>query len=359
MLQDEDICVEDEGRALILEEGEPSSYHEACTSEQKHEWAAAMQQEMQSLSDNNTWELVKLPNTAQLVDNKWIFKVKDNGSKKVYKARLVAKGFTQEKGVDYNEVFSPVAKYLTIRILLMLVVTFGLVLDQMDVVTAFLYGLLDEVIFMRQPMGFVKKGQENLVCKLLKALYGLKQSPRQWNKRFDDFMRAQGFHRSVFDPCVYLKPVNNEAFGLIILVLYVDDMLIAAKDKSDVEKLKKMLRSEFKMKDLGPAKRILGMEIHRDFDGGKLWLTQGSYARKVIARFNMEGSKPVTTPLAAHFKLSTALCPMDEVEKGLMSKVPYDKAVGSLMYLMTCTRPDLALAMGKVSRYMSNPRKVH
>ena len=99
----------------------------------------------------------------------------------------MAKGFTQEKGVDYNEVYSPVAKYATIRLLCVLVAIFGLVLDQMDVVTAFLYGALEEEIFMKQPMGYVKKGQENMVCKLLKSLYGLKQAPRQWNKRFDDF----------------------------------------------------------------------------------------------------------------------------------------------------------------------------
>jgi hypothetical protein len=229
----------------------------------------------------------------------------------------------------------------------------------MDVVTAFLYGELDETIFMKQPLGFVKKGTEDLVCRLLKSLYGLKQAPRQWNRRFDEFMSAQGFKRSMFDPCVYMKRVNNAVFGFIILVLYVDDMLIAARDRSELDKLKALLSSEFRMKDLGTARRILGMEIHRDLDSGKLWLTQGKYVRKVLARFNMEDCKPVSIPLAAHFKLSSAFCPTDAVEKGLMSKIPYDKAVGSLMYLMTCTRPDIALAMGKVSRYMSNPGKVH
>ena len=297
-----------------------------------------------------------------MVDSKWVYTLKDNPnneSKKIFKARMVAKGFTQQKGVDYNEVFSPVAKYSTIRLLCALVAIFGLVLDQMDVVTAFLYGLLDEVIYMRQPMGFMKKGQEDLVCRLLKSLYGLKQSPRQWNRRFDDFMRAQGFTRSVFDPCVYVKQVSNEVFGLIILVLYVDDMLIAAKDRSEVDKLKALLSSEFKMKDLGPARKILGMQIKRDVKEGKLWLSQPKYGRKVLAKHNMADAKAVSTPLASHFKLSAAFCPTSETEKGLMSKIPYESAVGSLMYLMVCTRPDLALAIGKVSRYMSNPGKVH
>ena len=156
-----------------------------------------------------------------------------------------------------------------------------------------------------------------------------------------------------------MRRVSNKVFGFIILVLYVDDMLIAAKDRSEVKKLKSLLSSEFRMKDLGIAKRILGMQINRDLEAGKLWLTQGKYARKVLARFNMEDCKPVSLPLAAHFKLSSALCPTDATEKGKMSKIPYDKAVGSLMFLMICTRPDIALAMGKVSRYMSNPGKVH
>lgn len=229
----------------------------------------------------------------------------------------------------------------------------------MDIVTAFLYGLLDEVIYMRQPMGFVKRGQEDLVCRLLKALYGLKQAPRQWNRRFDDFMKSQGFSRSVFDPCVYMKRVNNTAFGLIILVLYVDDMLIAAKDRSDIDKLKALLSKEFSMKDLGQARRILGMEIRRDFKAGKLWLSQPKYGRKLLVKYNMADSKVVSLPLAQHFKLSAAFCPQTDVEKGLMSKIPYESVVGSLMYLMVCTRPDLAYAMGKVSRYMSNPGKVH
>ncbi|KAL2622483.1 hypothetical protein R1flu_002688 [Riccia fluitans] len=231
----------------------------------------------------------------------------------------------------------------------------------MDVVTSFLYGVLDEEIFMRQLPSFARKGQESLVCRLLKSLYGLKQSPRQWNKRFDEFMKSQGFTRSVEDPCVYLKRVNNEVFGLVILVLYVDDMLIAAKDKSEVEKVKTQLSTEFSMKDLGPAKHILGMEIHRDVKGGRLWLTQGNYARKVLERFNMLDAKPVGTPLANHFKhqLSAKFCPLDAMEKGLMSKISYESAVGSLMYLMVCTRPDIAYALGKVSKYNVNPGKVH
>ena len=231
---------------------------------------------MNSLLENKTWKYEKLPEGARVIENGWVYKVKDGlteDEEKLFKSRLVVKGYTQRYGVDYTEVFSLVAKYATIRLICALVVLFDLVLDQMDVVTAFLNGTLEEVIYMKPPQGFAKKGYEHLVCRLLKTIYGLKQSPRRWNKRFDNFMISQGYTRSSFDPCVYQKRVSNSIFGWIILVLYVDDMLILAKDQSEVDKLKAQLSSEFKMKDLGKAKKILGMEIHRDRKAGKLWLT--------------------------------------------------------------------------------------
>ncbi|KAL2608738.1 hypothetical protein R1flu_027311 [Riccia fluitans] len=292
--------------ALIMKEGEPSSFEAAQNLAEKAKWSATMRKEMISLNDNKTWELVELPKGKQVIACKWVYKRKEGSEtgEKIFKARLVAKGFIQRKGVDYNEVFTLVAKYSTIQLLLSLVCMLGLFLDQMDVVIAFLYGVLDEEIFMRQPPGFARKGQESM---------------------------------------------------------YVDDMMIVAKDKLEVEKVKAQLSAEFSMKDLGPAKRILGMEIHRDEKGSRLWLTQGNYTRKVLERFNMFYAKPVGTPLVNHFKhqLSTKFCPLDATEKGLMLKVPYKSAVGNLMYLMVCTRPNIAYALGKVSKYNANPGKVH
>lgn len=262
-----------------------------------------------------------------MIDSKWVYKLKDNPAgddARIFKARLVARGFTQEKSVDYNEVFSPVAKYATIRLVCALAATFNLVMDQTDVVTAFLYGYLEEEIYMRQPIGFEVKGQERWVCRLLKSLYGLKQALRQWNTRFDEFMKAQGFLGSVYDTCVYTKKVDDETFNLIILVLYVDDMLILAKNQSDVDECKSQLKSAFKMKDMVDSRRILGMDIYRDFEQKKIWLSQGKYVRRILDRFNMANLKGVWTPLPAHFKLSAAQCPTDAVEKGRMSCVPYE-----------------------------------
>ena len=351
-----------DGDVLFLEEGEPTSFQEARTCDTKSKWEASMHREYQSLMANETWKLEKAPPGQHIVDNMWVYKIKDGileGAEKIFKSRLVAKGYTQVRGVDFNEVFSPIAKHVSIQLLCTLVVLFDLELDQMDVVIAFLYGKLEEVIYMRQPKGYVVKGLEHWMCRLLKSIYGLKQAPRQWYKRFDEFMIAQGFKRSMYDPCVYKKRVSNSVFGWIILVLYVDDMLIAARDKAEVAKLKEQLSSVFHMKDLGYAKKILGMKITRDKVAKRLWLTQDRYAEKVFALFNMSNCSSVSTPLAPHFKLSAAQSPITIVEKGLMAKVPYQSAIGSLMYLMVSTRPDLAYAMSKVSRYMSNPGKEH
>jgi len=209
---------------------------------------------------------------------------------------------------------------------------------------------------MDQPEGFIVPGKEEYVCKLKRSLYGLKQSPRQWNKRFDSFMLAHSFKRSKYDSCVYIKHVNGSP---IYLLLYVDDMLIAAKSKIEITKLKKLLSSGFDMKDLGSAKKILGMEISRDRKSGLLFLSQQNYIKKVLQRFNMQNAKAVSTPIAPHFKLSAAQCPSTDAKIEYMSRVPYSSAVGSLMYAMVCSRPDLSYAMSLVSRYMSNPGKEH
>jgi hypothetical protein len=209
---------------------------------------------------------------------------------------------------------------------------------------------------MDQLEGFIVTGKENFVCKLKKSLYGLKQSPRQWYKKFDSFMIANGFKRSLYDSYVYIKFVDGSP---IYLLLYVDDILIAAKSKIDIANLKAQLSSEFEMKDLGAAKTILGMEITRDMKSGLLFLSQHGYIQKVLRHFNMHDSKPVSTPIAPHFKLSSSQGPSTDSEFEYMSKVSYSSVVGSLMYAMVCSCPDLSYAMSLVSRYMTNPSKEH
>jgi Reverse transcriptase (RNA-dependent DNA polymerase) len=195
------------------------------------------------------------------------------------------------------------------------------------------------------------------VCKLRRSLYGLKQAPRNWYKKFESFMSDNNFMKTNSDNCVFVKRYSSINF--IILLLYVDDMLVIGSDLRKIKALKERLGSEFAMKDLGAAKQILGMRITRNRKDRKIWLSQEKYIEKVLERFNMAKCKPVTTPLASHFKLINDGCPKDDKEEEEMRNVPYASAVGSLIYAMVCTRSDIAHAVGVVSRFLSNPGKAH
>ena len=170
-------------------------------------------------------------------------------------------------------------------------------------------------------------------------------------------VQSNGFNRSSYDSCVYFRRLKPDCF--IYLLLYVDDMLIASANMEAIKELKNLLQFEFEMKDLGAARRILGMDIIRKRNEGLLYLSQSSYVQKLLRRFNMLDSKPVSTPIAGHFKLSITHSPQTEDEIKYMSRIPYSNATGSLMYAMVCTRPDLAYSASIVSRFMENPGKQH
>ena len=195
------------------------------------------------------------------------------------------------------------------------------------------------------------------MCLLKKSLYRLKQSPRQWYKRFDAFMISHGFTHSINDSCVYFKKNHDGSF--MYLLLYVNDMLIAARDEEEIRKVKSQLSVEFEMKDLGEAKKILGIEIVRDRKAGSLYLSQRGYIEKVLRRFNIHNCKLVSTLLALHFKLSALLSPQSDDEIECMSRVPYSSAIGSLRYTMVYSHLDLSYALSAISRYMANLGKKH
>ncbi|KAH9670332.1 hypothetical protein KPL70_016941 [Citrus sinensis] len=326
-----------------IDEDEPKAYKEAVQSKFSKEWQQAMDEEIMSLYKNNTWELVKKPDKRRVVDCKWIFKIKDGLTRdelKRFKARLMAKGHTQKEWVDFKEVFSPVVRHASIRVILDLTAVQDMELDQLDVRTAFLLGRLQEEIFMTQPEGYVDSMKPRHVCLLKKSLYGLKQSPRQWYLRFDEFMITNGFMRCNYDCCMYFKLLKDDHY--INLLIYVDDMLIACKRREEIEKLKVMLNSEFDMKDLGTANKILSVEIKRNRTKEEIFLSQERYLTKVLETYKMLDSKPVLTPLAAHFKLSNQLYPKTDEDKLDMKNVPYANDVGCLMYAMVLTRLDLS-----------------
>jgi len=219
---------------------------------------------MDSIARNKVWELVDLPLKRKSIGNKWIFKIKRQADGLIdkFKARLVAKGFTQIEGVDYEERFSHVVRFASIRLLLAMVAHLDLQLFQMDVKTAFLNGSLEEEIYMDQPIGFVSKGQEDKVCRLKRSIYGLKQSSRSWYLRFHEAITSFGLSMVSEDHCVYVKKSTR---GVIFLTLYVDDILLVGNNLEMIEATKRCLSSVFEMKDMGETRYVLGVEIIRSF----------------------------------------------------------------------------------------------
>jgi hypothetical protein len=225
---------------LLTNSGEPESYEEVMQVDTKRKWEQGMKEEMDSLVNNQTWDLVQFPAGKRSLQNKRVYRLKEeHGGKKWYKAKLVVKGFTQKKGIEFDEIFSIVVKMTSIRTILSLVEVEYLHLEQLYVKTFFLQGDLEEEIYMQHPHGYEVKEKENLVCRLKKSLYGLKQAPRKWYLNFDRFMTEQGYSRCHFDHCIYFKRLENGSY--IIFLLYVDDILVAGSNMHDINVLKKKL----------------------------------------------------------------------------------------------------------------------
>jgi len=254
-------------------------------------WMIAMQEEIKSLSDRNVWTLVDLPKGHKPVKGRWVFAVKSDGRKK---AQFIAKGFTQVFRIDYEETFSPVARFETFRLLIALAALHDWEIEALDVKTAFFFGELDEEIYLEQPEGFVVKGQENKVCRLRKAIYGLKQAALQWNKQLHKSLLEMGFLRCKSDPGTYFKIIGDE---LIVLLIYVDDALFMGSNKAQVLAHKSQFMKRWESRDLGQATEYLGMRITRDRKKQVITLDQTCYTEKVVKRFGQENCKPVTVPL--------------------------------------------------------------
>ena len=341
---------------LTTEQEVPEFYHEVMKSPDKDKWIAAMNDEIKSLNENHTWieiedeEVIK---NNKIIGSRWVYNIKKNEKNEIikYKARVVAKGNNQEYQINYNEVFSPVIRMLTIRILLSIANNNDLIIEQMDVNTAFLYGDLEEEVYMKIPKG-VKTN--NKICKLNKSLYGLKQASRCWNKNIDTYLKENGFRNVEADPCLYIKKKNNK---VTYIALYVDDIIICTPDEEWLNEIKESLINKYKMKILGKLKWFLGIEIIKSEN--TLSMNQSKYINDIITRFNMTESKPVGTPMEGNTRLTKSMSPTNDIEANEMKDIPYREAVGSLNYLSTCTRPDIAFAVSEVSRYNQNPGKQH
>ncbi|KAK1608851.1 hypothetical protein QYE76_032524, partial [Lolium multiflorum] len=337
---------------------DPATYEEAMMSPDSNKWQEAMKSEMGSMYDNKVWTLVELPDSRKAVENKWIFKRKTDadGNITVYKARLVAKGFRQIQGVDYDETFSPVAKLKSVRILLAIAAFFDYEIWQMDVKTAFLNGDIEEELYMVQPKGFVDPKNADKVCKLQRSIYGLKQASRSWNRRFDKVIKDFGFIQCHGEACIYKKVSGS---SVAFLILYVDDILLIGNDIELLSSVKGYLNNSFSMKDLGEASYILGIKIYRDRSRRLIGLSQSTYLDKILKKFRMDESKKGFLPMLPGKVLSKTQGPATAEERERMSQIPYASAVGSIMYAMLCTRPDIAHAVSLTSRYQSDPGIEH
>lgn len=334
----------------------PTSITQALSGPNAREWKDAIQTEWDALVANGTWELVPRPNypNVNVLGCHWILDVKEkpDGSIERYKARLVAQGNTQQFGIDYGEIFAPVARIETLRLILILANIHDYEIHQMDVSTAFLNGHLDEEthgkIFMRQPPGMICKGKENYVLRLKKSLYGLKQAPRVWYEHLSKVLIAMGFSRCAHDYCLYLKKVGVD--DIVIIVVYVDDLTIAGSKLASIQQIKIALSSKFKMKDLGEINYMLKMQIHRNRKEKTIFINQTKYINEILMRFNMSHCVPVKTPQLKDVVLErqTKLT-KEEVHK---QSIPYREAIGSLQYLVRGSRPDLANVVRELSQYM-------
>ncbi|KAM5585973.1 hypothetical protein ABKV19_005070 [Rosa sericea] len=312
-------------------------------------WSKAMEEEMEALQKNNTWELVVLPKGKRPVGCKWVYTIKhdSDGSVSRYKARLVAKGFTQTYGVDYDETFAPVAKINTIRVLLSLAANLDWPLKQLDVKNAFLHGDLAEEVYMSLPPGYETADKTNVVCRLKKSLYGLKQSPRAWFGRFTQAMKRFGYKQSNSDHTLFLKHQKGKVTALII---YVDDMVITGDDREEIRRLQQQLASEFEMKDLGDLRYFLGIEVARG--SSSIFLCQRKNVLDLLSETGMLDCRPADTPIEQNHRLAEY---PDQIPT---DRARYQRLVGRLIYLGH-TRPDLAYAVSVVSQFMHNPSEDH
>lgn len=329
---------------------EPTTMKEAMESDDSNRWLAAINEELAAHEENGTWEIVPKPENIKELSVKWIFKIKThaNGQIDRYKARLVARGFTQTEGVDYNDIFAPVVRMDSIRLLFSICVQKGLEFVQFDIATAFLNGHIEEDLYMRPPEGL--SVPEGHTLKLVRSLYGLKQAPRCWNLKFDNMLKIFNMKHTQSDPCVY---VSNDPEP-IYLALYVDDGLIFAKDKRTLSRMIGYLTKHFKVKTVTTS-CFIGVEILHNREEDFVFLHQRGYVEKLLSKFNMTDAKGAATPLEVNHTLNHP----NTLNGETIDNIPYPEAIGGLLYCALATRPDIAHAVAILSQHCKSPKAEH
>ncbi|CAI7859491.1 unnamed protein product, partial [Closterium sp. NIES-54] len=328
----------------------PRSYTEAIEGPYSSQWQAAMDAEMASWKSTGTYVDEVPPPGANIVSGMWIFRVKrPPGSPPVFKARYVARGFSQRQGVDYFQTFSPTPKMTTLRVLLHVAAQRDYELHSLDFCTAFLQGSLHEEIWLRRPPGFTGSFPPGTQWSLRRPIYGLRQAPREWHDTLRTTLAALGFAPSTADPSLFLH--TDTSLPSFYILVYVDDLVFATADTAGLAHVKSELQKRHTCTDLGELRSYLGLQITRDRARRTITLTQSHMVQQVLQHFNFTYSSPQATPLSTRHSLSAL--PSDESEEPSGS---YPELVGCLMYLMTCTRPDLAYPLSILARYVAPGR---
>ena len=279
-----------------------------------------------------------------------------NGEKLKLRACLVANGQRQQYGIDYNETFAPTSNMMTIRAVLATAARRDWEIHQVDIKSAYLHAEVKEDIYMRPPPGYLKPEDEGKVLKLLRSLYGLKQAGFEWSEELEKFFMDIGFTRSQVDRAVYLKRSPDEH---TVITVSVDDMAVTSKSLQHIEAFKNQLRERFEISDLGELTWLLGLKIERDRNARTITFSQNAYVDTILERFHLTDAKAALTPMDAGAVLSTDQSPTTEAERETMQDVPYQRAIGSLMYAATSTRPDITFALAILSQFMRNPGRTH
>ncbi|GJS46051.1 ribonuclease H-like domain, reverse transcriptase, RNA-dependent DNA polymerase [Tanacetum coccineum] len=331
---------------LLLAEDEPKNYKEA-SNDQK--WIEAMKAELDSINRNNTWKLTTLPKGHKAIGLKWVFKTKRdaNGNIIKHKARLVAKGYIQEHGIDFEEVFAPVARMETIRLLLAIAANNKWEVHHLDVKSAFLHGDLKEEVYVTQPEGFIKKQDQGKVYRLIKALYGLRQAPRAWNIKLDNTLKSLDFKKCALEQAIYIKTSKDST---LLIGVYVDDLIITGTPKKEIDKFKAQMEEKFEMSDLGLLAYYLGIEVTQT--NGDISIKQSAYASKILKEAGMIDCNETLIPMDPGTRLTKI------TEGTMVNSTEYRSLIGCLRYLLH-TRPDLSYSVGLLSRSMQEPREQH
>ncbi|CAI7794589.1 unnamed protein product [Closterium sp. NIES-54] len=319
---------------------EPASMENALAGPDREKWLVSRDAEYQSLLENGTWDLVVLPEGKKAVQCKWVLRIKtdDKGQVTIYKSRLVAKGFMQKEKQDFNEIFAPIAKPPTLRVLLADAAVSGKSIIQMDISTAFLNGILEEDVYMTQPLGY--EDGTGRVCKLKMSIYGLKQAPRCWYQKLAAVLEEMGFRTSSCDESLFLK---GEGEKLVLFLVYVDDIILFSSMK-EIQNVQQQLMKNFKCKTLGEVKYYLGMHVERDLDHRWLKLHQEKFIKELGEKYGIENERKVATPLPAEFKLVKAA---EDEGVEAEEQQQFQSLVGSLLYAAVHTRPDISFCWCK------------